>query len=59
MADTRAKLRERLNMKITASSYKRLPVMVREEQMDNAKKFVEQLQSKTKITTELKTELQK
>jgi len=49
----RKQLRDKLNMKIVASSYKRLPENVREIQMDQAKKYMEQLQKQMK--TEIKT----
>lgn len=49
----RRQLRDKLNMKIVASSYRRLPETVREVQMDQAKKYMEQLQKQ--IKTEIKT----
>jgi hypothetical protein len=46
---TRQQLRERLNMKITGQQFKRLPNMVREEQLDKAKVYMEELQKNMKI----------
>lgn len=50
---TKEQLRDRLKARIVASNFKRLPTTVREEQMDQVKKYMEQVQEKLKsgITT--------
>ena len=42
---TKEQLRERLNMRVSASQFKRLPSMIREDQMERAKKYVEKMQA--------------
>jgi hypothetical protein len=42
---TKEQLRERLNMRVSAAQFKRLPSMIREDQMERAKKYVEKMQA--------------
>ena len=50
---TRQQLKDRLKARITASQFKRLPTTIREDQMDQVKQYMEQIQEKLKsgITT--------
>lgn len=45
----RNQLKERLAMKLVASSYKRLPKTIKEDQLEKAKKYMEELQANSKI----------
>lgn len=47
---TRQQLRDKLNMKLTQSYFKRLPTMVKEEQLDKVRKYAEKLQANIKTS---------